>query len=127
MADTIDIVHKLIALATNNPNEAEAMAAALKAVQLIQQNNIPLGIVRPSRAKASWTAQEEADFAETVAGLMKRPSPDAFVPETVYPSFDLDDGFMKRRITDAWRRIREERAKIEAIYRRNKWEVPNWR
>lgn len=126
MAETLDIIEKLIRLASNNPNEAEATAAARKAVQLIHDNHIPLGHAGPTRKKAAWTQQEEESFKETLSAMMVRVNPDEFVPETVYPSFDIDDGFMKRRITEAWRMVRVARQQVEAEYRRLHWPIPKW-
>lgn len=40
MAENLDQVKKLIELATNNPNEHEATAAAVRAVKLIKEGNL---------------------------------------------------------------------------------------
>jgi hypothetical protein len=42
MADALDTVKKLMALALNNPNAEEARSAALKAVQMIRAHGIIL-------------------------------------------------------------------------------------
>lgn len=42
MADTLDRINKLIALALNNPNEEEARSAAMAAVKSIRENSIVL-------------------------------------------------------------------------------------
>lgn len=126
--DTTDLIHKLISLATNNPNEAEASAAALKAVQLIKENGIKVGVAAPIKGpRKAWTQAEQADFAETLQALMNQPNPDDFIPEVTYPSFDIDDGFMKQRITEAWRKIRRYRQVVETEYRRLKMQPPDWR
>lgn len=49
----LDLCHKLIALATNNPNEEEAKLAALKAVKLIKQHNLLPGATSVSRRPMS--------------------------------------------------------------------------
>jgi hypothetical protein len=40
MADALDTVNKLMALALNNPNVEEARSAALKAVQMIREHKL---------------------------------------------------------------------------------------
>lgn len=45
----LEMCHKLIALATNNPNEHEAQLAALKAVKLIKEHNLLPGAPSVSR------------------------------------------------------------------------------
>lgn len=49
----LEMCHKLIALATNNPNEAEATAAAVRAVKLIKQHNLLPGAPSVSRRPMS--------------------------------------------------------------------------
>lgn len=124
--ETIDLIQKLLALATNNPNEEEAKLAALKAAQLIVESAIPLGKVGPVRKRSTWTTAEETEFKEALDAMLAR-RPDEFTPETTYPSFDIDDGFMKTRITEAWRKIRACRAEVERYYRSHDWAPPNWK
>lgn len=58
MTDTVDIIHKLLKLATNNPNEQEAHSAALRAARLIEQHAIVLTL--PERPCPSYTAERQA-------------------------------------------------------------------
>lgn len=71
MADPLETVNKLIALATNNPNAEEARSAAFKAVQLI---------------KASGFTVERAGNA---ARAPRMPSVDEFVSEVVRQQQDI--------------------------------------
>lgn len=47
MADELDKIRKLMALALNNPNAEEARSAALKAVQLIQAGGFVIASAQP--------------------------------------------------------------------------------
>lgn len=110
--DSTEIVEKLIRLATNNPNEEEATAAALKAVRLIVERGIPIGgkttVVQP---RAPLTPEEQTEFGDIISGL-SRANPDEFKPATTYATTEIDDEFMKKRIITAWRQIREQRAQL---------------
>lgn len=129
--DKIDLIQKLIALALNNPSRGEAGSAALKAVSLIVENEITLG-GRPSMgyqqaASKAWAPDPEFD---AFWQKMQQPTHDPDRPwegQSSGPSelkvaavdTDLDDDFMRKRITWAWRAIRAERAKLEQEIRRS--------
>lgn len=125
MADPLDIIQKLIALALNNPSREEAMSAALKAVSLIVEKEVTLGgraaMGYQAAAAKAWAPDAEFDaFWEK----MNRPTGDPDAPwegQSSGPSglkvaavdTDLDDDFMRKRITYAWRAIRKEREKLK--------------
>lgn len=129
--ETIDLIEKLIRLATNNPNEEEARSAALKAVTLIINSNITLGDNSkrishgPEAPKYKPVDEETEDLInEILKGTAKqRGEPGLKVkPEET----EIDDEFMIKRIKLAWNRIRQERRNVEAI--RNEMHLPlvNW-
>lgn len=124
MADTTDIIRKLMALALNNPSEAEAMSAALKAVQLIEKHSIPVGDTIPLKDKR-WVPPEP-DFMDLVNDILKgnKPNPDEQGPLVMAEDYELDDqaSAFRKQIVLAWRAIREERKKIEAEWHRLKKE-----
>lgn len=123
--DKIDIIQKLIALALNNPNRAEAESASMKAVSLIVENNITLdgkpAMGFQGAAAKAWAPDPEFDaFWEK----MQQPTYDPDRPwegqssgpqdiKVAAVDTDLDDDFMRKRITWAWRAIRAERSKLE--------------
>lgn len=107
-----ELVEKLIRLATNNPNEEEATAAALRAVRLIAEHQILIGgktMVAPLRAPL--TPEEQTEFKDILSSLATI-NRDEFKPATVYATTEIDDEFMKKRIVEAWRKIREQRAQL---------------
>lgn len=118
MADPTEIVHKLIALALNNPNEEEARSAAYRAVAMIEENQIPLGgKTTAARTAPTMTPAEETEFKDVLSSLT-RTNPDEFKPATSYATTEIDDEFMKKRILLAWRQIREQRKNLQSeIYR----------
>lgn len=66
MADALDTVTKLMALALNNPNAEEARSAALKAVQMIHEHKLLVSRdARPSPV-------DEHDLSQTLADLLNR-------------------------------------------------------
>lgn len=114
-----EIVEKLIRLATNNPNEEEATAAALKAVRLIAENQIPIGgktMVVPLRSPL--TPEEAVEFKDILSSLATTGNRDEFRPATTYATTEIDDEFMKKRIVEAWRKIREQRAQLASEIQR---------
>lgn len=139
MADTLDIIGKLMALALNNPNEAESLRAALKAVQLIEKHQIPLGdtIIRKGDQGTKW-AEPSEDFMSQVDEILKdrgkggrTPDSSDFTEETgggaglkvAAVESDLEDrvSAFQRQIIRAWRAIRETRKKLDTeIYRYEK-------
>lgn len=124
MADAADICRKLIALATNNPSPEEAKLAALKACQLIMENNITVGQQQAGsrpRGYEPLSPEEEVQVADffTKATSQAQVDPDHKAIQYRAPDPDIDDGFMKRRILEGWRKLREERAKFGT-------EVYNW-
>lgn len=109
--EVLDKVRKLIELANHNPNNFEALAAAAKAVQLIEEHSL-LQDERPIPQSArAW--KPDVEFDEVVAA-MNRQSPDLQGPTFKYPDMDIDDDFMRKRVKEAWGRIREERARLQA-------------
>lgn len=136
-ADTLDIIQKLMALALNNPNEAESLRAALKAIQLIEKHQIPLGdtIIRKGDKGTKWAAPSE-DFMSQVDEILKgvnkkwKENPDsADYTEATGGSAglkvaavesDVEDrqSAFQKQIIRAWRAIRDTRRRLETeIYR----------
>lgn len=118
MSDINDIVRKLIALATNNPNEQEARLAALKACTLIMENNVQIGQKEAERATRGYnplSPEEEVEVADFFKQQQARATIDPDHKAINYrpPDPDFDDGFMKRRILEGWRKLREERVKFQ--------------
>ena len=131
----MDMVEKLIRLATNNPNEEEAKLAALKACSLIQKFSIPLGadvvIVKDREWKppspdfmdmveeilkgtrAAYNQQDEVRDWEPadVGGSPAAPSQALMIQDREL--FNREDAF-RAQMSRAWRAIREERRRIEA-------------
>jgi hypothetical protein len=117
--ETLDTIRKLLRLATNNPSREEASAAALKAAQLIIENEVPIGDAEIKvRADSPLTQEEQAEFKDVMNALSRRENPDEFKPAFVYPTTEIDDEFMKKRILDAWRQIRRERKILDGEIRR---------
>ena len=116
--ETIDTIRKLLRLATNNPNETEARAAALKAAQLIIDNDVPLGQTEIRIGKTTLTPEEHQEFTDTLSALMRMDNPDEFKPAVVYPTTEIDDEFMRKRIIEAWREIRTQRQRLASEIRR---------
>lgn len=114
MADTIEVIHKLIALAMNNPSEEEARSAAYRAVALITEHQIPIGGQTTAAQPVTLTPEEKKDFEDVLSALSLRKNPDEFTPSTYHQDFDLDDGFMKKRIIEAWRELRRMRKEVSA-------------
>lgn len=131
MADTVDIIEKLIQLALKNPNREEAASAALKAVALLDKYQIPIGSnVTILREAPEW--KPDPDFMHTVDEILKgrqwktdtdaNPVPPASSEPglPMVQSHDVVDGreAFRQRMIDAWRAIREERIKLTAeVYR----------
>lgn len=136
MAETLDRVKKLIALALNNPDEEEARSAAMKAVSLIVadnmtiEGNVPLGFSPNFTGPKRWRPDDEFDqFWESVVS----PKPpiqqddldrDPWAPQqhsgaqelkAAHVDTDFDDSFnaMRTRIKIAWRAIQGERARLK--------------
>lgn len=142
MADVLDRVQKLIALALNNPNDEEASSAAMKAVSLIVAANLSIGgqaadtPFDPRRRKA-WKPDSEFDtfWDDIVQQASKSRSQDdidrdAWAPpqhsgatelKAATVDTDVEDAFsaMRNRIKIAWRAIQRERARL-------KTEIHNW-
>lgn len=123
--EIVDLVQKLIAPSLNNPSREEAMSAALKAVNLIVENGITLG-GKPAMGHQAAAAKAWAPDAEFDAFWQKMQTPtdseyNENNPDPMAGSglkvatvdTDLDDDFMRKRITWAWRAIRAERSKLE--------------
>lgn len=128
---TIDIVKKLMELALHNPNPEEARSAAMKAIQLIDKFDLPVGdnvIHRPSK---DWVPPD-ADFMHTVddifSGKKEWANPDAKATEydenrgsqvpgaLAAPERELEDqqSAFRKQVIRAWRAIRETRVKLQA-------------
>lgn len=117
--ETLDTIRKLLRLATNNPSEEEAKAAALKAARLIVDNEVPIGEAEITvRKESPLTPEEQGEFKDVMTALSKQDSGEDFTPVFVYPTTEIDDEFMKKRILDAWRKIRRERKILDGEIRR---------
>lgn len=134
MANTVDVIEKLIQLALNNPEPAEAAAAALKAVALIDKYSIPIGTnVTIIRDVTDWkppTPEETAVVEELLkgkprydqnaghdwAGQHHEGKTEGLINQDNTPQTGKDA--FRQRLIDAWRALREERKKLEAeVYR----------
>lgn len=136
MADRNTQIRKLIALALNNPNEQEAAAAAMKAVRMIGAGgDIPTPIssatktyVRDEEFEAFWDRMNNPDVSADDYPAGGPTDLKAAAVDT-----ELDDDFMRKRITRAWRAIRKERKILEGEidrYERNtrqRYPKPDWR
>lgn len=131
---TVDMVEKLIRLATNNPSEQEAKAAALKACELIMKFSIPLGaevvivkdrewtppssdfmnmvdeILKGEGAQQAWKAQQDAARAAYDGNGPDVPGGIMIQDRDLMTREDAFRAQMKR----AWQAIREERKRFEA-------------
>jgi hypothetical protein len=102
------------------------MSAALKAVNLIVEKEVTLGGKQAmgfqQASKKAWAADPEFD---AFWQKMNQPTGDPEAPwegqssgpnelKVAAVDTDLDDDFMRKRITYAWRAIRRERARLEA-------------
>lgn len=114
MADPVDIVQKLMALALNNPNKEEARSAAYRAVAMLVEHQIPIGRAGKvvSHQATILTPEETVEYGEVLSSLT-RSNPDEFKPESYYATTEIDDEFMKKRILLAWRQIREQRKSLQ--------------
>lgn len=128
--EIVPLIQKLIALALNNPNRAEAESAAMRAVSLIVEQDVTLG-GKPAlgyiSSKKQWTPDTE--FDEFWDRMGKRGNDEEYDPaagntagdnsiKAAEVDTDLDDDFMRKRIKVAWRAIRKERKRLDAeIYR----------
>lgn len=78
----LELCHKLIALATNNPNEEESKLAALKAVKLIKEHNLLPGAPSQSRRPMPPPPQQRPVSPESStcwgSGVYDRPFDDMF-------------------------------------------------
>lgn len=131
MADTLDRIKKLVALAMNNPDIEESRSAALRAVAMIVEHNIPIGgqggqqaqHYEPIHAKTTWKPDDE--FEEFVRHATKTDT-DGVDPDLGYSGVgggtglkaahvdtDLDDDFMRKRIKIAWKALTRERARLK--------------
>jgi hypothetical protein len=117
----IEKIRKLLALALSNPNEEEARSAAMKAAEMIRDNNITLGGITVTQPVRNWQGPD-VEFEEILKATERRPDGSnpwegrASGPQGIKQAIldtDLDDDFMRKRIKDAWRAIREERAKLQ--------------
>lgn len=125
MADTLDTIQKLIALAMDNPSAEESRSAALKAVALIVEHNITLE-GRGARTfdtvntKKTYRPDQEFDAFWSKMGKDQEAAegedPDlgrAGGLATTQVDTDLDDDFMRVRIKKAWRALQRERARLK--------------
>lgn len=119
----IEKVRKLLALALNNPNVEEAMAAALMAAQLIEKNNFTVGGETVTIPHKNWEAPEEDVIGDILkaAGHHATPQQEQWqgAPagpaemKPIIPDTDLDDDFFRNRVIFAWRSIRQQRVILE--------------
>jgi hypothetical protein len=112
--DTIDKIRKLLALALSNPNENEAKAAALKAAEMIRDNNITLGGITVTQPVKNWTAPD-VEFDDIVSAVEHANDPTSGKTgiKPSIPDTDIDDDFMRKRIKLAWQAIRNERERLK--------------
>lgn len=82
----IDLCHKLIALATNNPNEEEAKLAALKAVRLIKEHNLLPGA--PPVARRPTQAPPPPSRAQAAPEYGPPPTRDPY-GDYIYHDYDI--------------------------------------
>lgn len=118
----IERIQNLMALALNNPSEEEARSAAMQVVKLIEENKLNLGGVPAMHINTSKAYKPDADFDSTFSDLTK--------PTDAQEEYqggsageaglkladviaDLDDDFMRKKVTRAWRALRDERKKLE--------------
>ncbi len=102
--NTLDLVQKLIRLATNNPNEQEAMRAALKACRLVVEHKVVLSL----------------------GGAPERPSgpaPRAWSRSQVWEAMKQREADLRRRVQEEQARWDEERKAAEAETLRQKWDA----
>lgn len=119
----IEKVRKLLALALNNPNIEEAMAAALMAAQLIEKNNFTVGGETVTIPHKNWEAPEEDVIGDILKAAGKHATPQQEqwtgttpgpqVMKAAIPDTDLDEDFFRNRVIFAWRSIRQQRAVLE--------------
>lgn len=134
-ANVVDMVEKLIRLATNNPSPEEARLAALKACELIQKFSIPLGADVVIVKDREWSAPSP-DFMSTVEEILKgtraaynpqddvrdwQPADVGGSPAAPTQGLMIQDRKLwsrqeafRAQMQRAWRAIREERKRIEA-------------
>lgn len=135
MANTIDVIEKLIQLALKNPEPAEAAAAALKAVALIDKYQIPIGanvtIVRDVADEWKPPTPEENAIIEDMLKGKHRSDPEAGKAYTGQHHEGKTEGLInqdnspmtgkdafRQRLIDAWRALREERVRFQGeVYR----------
>lgn len=133
MAETIDIIEKLIQLALNNPNENEAMLAAMKVVRLLDKFQIPIGanVTILREADLKWTPPSQ-DFMDTVEDILKNKrdyNPDASPmrdrPQSAHGGLTIQNRDIvdqqeawRTRMVDAWRALREERLRFQSEVQR---------
>lgn len=139
---TIEVVQKLMQLALHNPNEAEAMSAALKAIRMIDKFSLPVGDNVVHRSDRAWEPPPP-DFYATVEDIFadkaKQPDEEARAYDSPYqgappagqqagltaPERELEDrqsAFAKQMVR-AWRAIREARRALGGEFYR--WETRN--
>lgn len=119
--DTIEKIRKLLALALSNPNEEEARSAAMKAAEMIRDNNITLGGITVTQPVKNWQGPD-VEFDEILRATERRPDGSnpwegqASGPQSVKKAIidtDIDDDFMRKRIKLAWQAIRVERERLK--------------
>lgn len=136
MADTLDRVQKLIALALNNPDEEEARSAAMKAVSLIVAANFSIEGTTAgpnvSATRRAWRPDAEFDAfwdemdQQQHQGFRSQDDMDreGYEPQNyrqqgaeglkaAVVDTDIDDDFMRKRVKAAWRAIQRERARLK--------------
>lgn len=116
MADTIDQIRKLLALALNNPNEEEARSAAMQAARLIEKHNVTMGGQAVTIPTREWQPPDTSveDLLRAASKANGKEAPPAGHPNSVMiTDNEMDDDFMRKRITLAWRAIQETRKKLE--------------
>ncbi len=140
---TIETVKKLIELALHNPNEAEAMSAAMMAVRLIDKFSLPVGDNIIHRSDKDWVPPPP-DFYETVSDIFKGgvdpdaeaeaytrpysgPTPSGQQAGLAHVEHELIDqkSAFAAQIVRAWRAIREARKALGGEFYR--WEQAHQR
>jgi hypothetical protein len=91
MADALDTVNKLMALALNNPNAEEARSAALKAVQMIREHKLSVCRVTLTQTPPAPNPSRHlhaADVGAGAAGAAALPAATAHLLRTVLDQRD---------------------------------------
>lgn len=117
----VDKVEKLIQLALKNPNREEAASAALMAVQLIDKFTIPIGTSMGFTVdKDDWVPPDK-DVMDVMNDILSGKDPhktgEGYEGGLMIQDREAQTGrdAWRQRMIDAWRALREERKRFEAL------------